>query len=161
MKQNKTKIKKVQLTREGLEELKAELSELKTIKLPLIIDRVAKARAHGDLSENAEYSSAKEDQSFVETRISEIEDVLERAEVVTQTKSQTIVGIGSTVKVQQKGKKKKKTFNIVGEFESDPAAGKISSASPLGLALMGKKKGDSAKFQAPGGEVEYKILDIS
>ncbi|MEN8252922.1 MAG: transcription elongation factor GreA [Patescibacteria group bacterium] len=160
MKQNKTQIKKVQLTREGLEELQAELTELKTVKLPHIIDRVAKARAHGDLSENAEYSSAKEDQSFVETRISEIEDVLERAEIVAQTKSQTNVGIGSTVTVQQKGKSKKKTFNIVGEFESDPMSGKISSASPLGKTLIGKKKGETAKFEAPGGEVEYKVLDI-
>lgn len=160
MKQDDTQIKKVQLTKEGLEELQAELEELKTVKLPKIIERVATARAHGDLSENAEYTSAKEDQSFVETRISEIEDVLERAEVVSQTKSHTVVGIGSTVNVEQIGKKNKKTFEIVGEFESDPASGKISSASPLGKALISKKKGEIAKFETPGGVVEYKILEI-
>jgi transcription elongation factor GreA len=161
MNQTKTQIKKVQLTREGLEELQAELNELKNVKLPKIIDRVAKARAHGDLSENAEYSSAKEDQSFVETRISEIEDVLERSEIVAQTTSQTIVGIGSSVTVSQKGKNSQKTFHIVGEFESDPLSGKISSASPLGTALLGKKKGDLVKFEAPGGVVEYEILEVS
>jgi len=152
--------KTIQVTQEGLAELQAELEELKTIKLPKVIERVAVARAHGDLSENAEYSAAKEEQQFVETRISEIEDILDRAEVVKHTTSQTKIGIGSLVTTQAKGKKNHKTFEIVGEFESDPMGGKISAASPLGKALMGKKKGDVAKFAAPGGMVEYEVLEI-
>jgi transcription elongation factor GreA len=156
-----TTIKKVQLTADGLEELKAELEELRTTKLPQVIDRVAAARAHGDLSENAEYSDAKEEQSFTETRISEIEDILERAEVVQQTSSHTQVGIGSIVKIHlEKNPKKSMTYHIVGEFESSPTDGKISSASPLGKALLGKKKGDKAMVAAPAGEVTYIVDEI-
>ncbi len=150
----------VQLTKEGLEELQAELSELKDKKLPLVIERVATARAHGDLKENAEYHAAKEEQQFVETRISEIEDVLDRVQVVKATKSHNKIGIGSNVKIQQKGKKKHREIQIVGEFESDPMEGKISASSPLGKAVLNKKKGDTVKFEAPGGEVSYEILEI-
>lgn len=156
-----TKVKQIQLTKEGLEELKAELQELKEVKLPNVIKRVAAARSHGDLSENAEYTDSKEEQQFVETRISEIEDILERAVVVKQTKSQTKIGVGSTVIASIKGKAKKHfTFHIVGEFEANPTEGKISSVSPLGAALMGKKKGDEIKVAAPAGEIIYIIQDI-
>ncbi len=156
-----TNNKQIQVTKEGLEELKAELQELKEVKLPSVIKRVAAARAHGDLSENAEYHDSKEEQQFVETRISEIEDVIERAVVVKQTKSQTKVGVGSTVTVTIKGKSgKQKMFHIVGEFEADPMEGKISSVSPIGKALMGKKKGDEVAVEIPAGTVTYVVEEI-
>lgn len=153
--------KPIQLTAEGLEELKSELQKLKEVDLPEIINRVAVARNHGDLSENSEYHSAKEDQQLIETRISEIEDILERATVIKTTKNTDKVGVGSTVECNIKGNAKKTfTFHIVGEYEAVPAEGKISSVSPLGKALMGKKKGEQAKVQAPAGEVVYEIINI-
>lgn len=152
-------VKKIQLTKEGLEELQAELRELKEVKLPSVVERVAAARAHGDLSENAEYHDAKEEQNFVETRISEIEDVLDRAEVVKQTKSSTKIGVGSIVKAHlEKNAKKSFEFHIVGEYESNPGEGKISAVSPLGKSLMNKKVGDKAMVNAPAGEINY-IID--
>lgn len=152
---------KVQLTQEGLEELKEELAQLKDEKLPQIIDRVATARDQGDLSENADYHSAKEEQNFVETRISEIEDILAHATVVKSTTSNTQVGIGSRVEVYIEGKASKTfTYEIVGEFEADPEEGKVSAVSPLGKALMSKKKGDKCSVTAPAGEVVYVIKNI-
>lgn len=152
---------KIQLTLEGLEELKAELKELKEVKLPKVIARVASAREQGDLSENADYHSAKEEQNFVETRISEIEDVISRAEVVKDGKDKSTISIGSRVELSMKGKTGKTfTYEIVGEFEADPEEGKISSVSPLGKALLGKKKGESASVTAPAGEVVYQIEKV-
>lgn len=150
----------IELTKEGLDELQAELAELKEQKLVAVIKRVAKAREYGDLSENAEYHSAKEEQEFIETRIEEIETIISRSVVVQNTKSKNTVGIGSTVVVSKKGSKEKKELKIVGEFEADPILGKISVGSPLGEALVGKKKGDTAVFQAPAGEIEYTIIEI-
>jgi len=156
------KIKKIQLTKSGLEELKAELKELTEVKRPATIERVAIARAHGDLKENAEYHSAKEDQGFVDNRISQIQDVLDNSEIVAQTKNHNKVGIGSKVLVISKAKSSKtKTFHIVGEFESDPYEGKISSASPIGAALLGRKVGDDVKVKIPVGEIVYTIKEIS
>jgi transcription elongation factor GreA len=153
--------KVIQLTQEGLEELKQELAELTEVRLPAVIDRVAKAREYGDLSENAEYHSAKEDQTLVETRIDEIQDILTHAQIVKHTTSSSKIGMGSTVVVSIIGKKsKKQTITIVGETEANPVEGKISSVSPLGTALMNKKKGDKVKVSAPAGEVEYTIEDI-
>lgn len=153
---------KIQLTLEGLEELKSELKELKEVKLPKVIARVSSAREQGDLSENADYHSAKEEQNFVETRISEIEDIVSRAEVVKDGKDKSRVSIGSRVEVSLKGKSSKTfTYEIVGEFEADPEEGKVSSVSPLGKALLGKKKGESASVKAPAGEVIYQIEEIN
>ncbi|MFZ5437725.1 MAG: transcription elongation factor GreA [Patescibacteria group bacterium] len=152
---------KIQLTLEGLEELKAELKELKEVKLPKVIARVASAREQGDLSENADYHSAKEEQNFVETRISEIEDIISRAEVVKDGKDKSKISIGSKVELSMKGKVGKTfTYEIVGEFEADPEEGKISSVSPLGKALLGKKKGESVSVTAPAGEVVYQIEKV-
>ena len=152
---------KAQLTREGLEELKDELKQLKEEKLPKIIDRVSNAREQGDLSENADYHSAKEEQSFVESRISEIEDILANSTIVSNTKSHTTIGIGSKIEVYIKGKSSQTfTFEIVGEFEADPEENKVSSVSPLGRSLLGKKKGDEAVVPAPAGEVTYVVKDI-
>jgi len=149
----------IELTKEGMAELQQEVDELVNVKLPSVIDRVAQAREHGDLSENSEYQNAKDDQAITEARISEIKDILDRAVIVKQTTSHTQIGIGSSVVTHIKGKAAKKmTFHIVGEFEADPEEGKISSVSPLGKALMNKKKGDEVKVQAPVGEIVY-IVD--
>lgn len=151
----------VQLTSEGLEELQLELKDLIEVRLPAVIDRVAKAREYGDLSENAEYTSAKEDQTLLEARIEEIEAILANAQVVQQTRSTTKVGMGSQVTVNIVGKKGKKvTMTVVGEFEAEPGENKISSVSPLGKALMGTKKGDKVKVTAPAGEIEYEVVEI-
>lgn len=151
----------IELTKEGLEELKQELNELETIKLPAIIDRVAKAREHGDLSENSEYQSARDDQGIVEARIAEVEEVIAKAKVVKSTHNKLKVGVGSTVVLYLENKPKKEfTYTVVGEFEADPSEGKISSVSPLGQALSGKKKSDKVKVIAPAGEICYIIKEI-
>lgn len=158
---DKAQLKPVEITQEGLEDLKTELEELQDVKLPKIIERVALAREQGDLSENADYHSAKDEQSFVENRISEIEDVISRAKVVKKTTSTTKVGMGSKVQVVIRGNEKKEfTFEIVSEYDSDPGEGKISLTAPLGNALMGKKKGDNVVVEAPAGKITYIIKDI-
>lgn len=158
--QDTPQVKSVQLTAEGLEELQQELKELIEIKLPAVIDRVAIAREYGDLSENAEYANAKEDQILLEARIDEVERILANAEVVRQTRSSTKVGMGSDVTIVQVGRKTKKVVSVVGEFQSEPSENKVSSVSPLGAALMGKKKGDRVKVAAPAGEIEFEIVEI-
>ncbi len=150
----------IELTQEGFDELKLELEDLRTVKLPAVIERVARAREHGDLSENAEYHSARDDQQLLEARIEEIETILAKAVVVKQTSNHNKVGMGSTVTLQKTGQKSKMTITIVGEFEADPAENKVSGASPLGKAVMNKKKGDKVVVHAPVGDSEYTILDI-
>lgn len=152
--------KQIELTKEGLEELTRELQELKEKKLPQVIDRVAKAREYGDLSENSEYHSARDEQQLIEARIEEVEYNLANAKIVKATKSHDKVGIGSVVTLVQDGKKGDFEVTIVGEFESTPGQSKISSVSPMGKALMGKKKGDSATVKAPAGEMVYTIKSI-
>ncbi len=154
-------MKQAELTQEGLNDLKAELTELTSIKLPAVIERVAKAREYGDLSENAEYHSARDEQQLVQTRIDEIQGIVATAKVIKATKSHTSVGMGSVVTLQTvSGKKMTMVVTIVGEFEAEPGDRKISSVSPLGKAIMGKKKDDICKVTAPGGEVEYQIIEI-
>jgi len=159
---NDDQVKKtVKLTQTGLAELKTELGELLQVKLPSIIDRVATARAHGDLKENAEYHAAKEEQQLTQTRIDQIQDILARVQVVKQTTSHTKVGIGSKVTVRRNDKKtKEKIFQIMGEFEAKPIEGKISSSSPMGLALMGKGPGDTVVVESPAGKVKWIIKSI-
>lgn len=154
--------KTVKLTQAGLDELQAELRELLDVKLPAAVERVAKAREYGDLAENSEYHSARDDQALLEARITEIEEVLKNAEVVQHTKSHSVIGIGSQVVVcMVSGKKSKKmSLRIVGEFEADPSEGKISAVSPLGKSLMGKKVGDMVTVKAPAGEVKYEITEV-
>lgn len=147
------------LTQKGVDDLKAELEELKTVKLPAVIDRVAKAREYGDLSENSEYHSARDEQQLIETRIDEIVEILAKAKTVKNTTGHSKVGMGSKVELKQ-GKSKAFTVTIVGEFEAEPGEPTISSVSPLGKALMGKKKGDTVQVKAPAGEVEYTIVSI-
>ncbi len=158
---NQAKIQdQIELTAEGLKELREELSQLENEKLPKVLKRIAVAREMGDLSENSEYHSARDEKTLIEARISQINDVLKRAKVVQKSRSVGSIGMGNTVTVKKKGDSKKRTFIIAGEFEADPTNGKISIASPVGKSLLGKKKGDIIKVKVPAGLVEYKVLEI-
>ena len=149
---------KIQFTVAGLAEIQAELAELKNTKLPATIDRVSRARDFGDLSENAEYHAAKEELAFIEGRIEELESIVAKAEVVKVSSSGS-VGLGCKGTVEQGGKDH--TYEIVGEWEADPIKKKISHTSPLGQALLGKKKGENISFATPSGIAHYKILNVS
>ncbi|HCC84428.1 MAG TPA: transcription elongation factor GreA [Candidatus Pacebacteria bacterium] len=151
----------IQLTQVGVDELRQELDELIKVRMPKIIERVANAREQGDLSENADYHSARDEQAITQARINEIEIILMRSVVVSNKKGISTVGMGSTVTIKLMTKTAKKiTMTLVGEFEADPEAGKISVVSPMGKAMMGKKKGDQISVKAPAGEVAYEILEI-
>lgn len=149
---------KVHLTQEGFNELQAEVNDLKS-KLPQAVDRVAKAREHGDLSENSEYHAAREDLSFIQGRIEELEEVLGHATII-KTPSSDAVSLGSQVTVLTNDNKEI-TFTIVGEYEADPHKKKISHDSPLGKALFGKKVTEHVEYEAPVGKIIYKIKKIS
>ncbi len=149
---------KIQFTPDGLKALQLELDELKNVKRQDAIDRVARAREFGDLSENSEYHAAREDLSFIEGRIDELEEMLKNAEVVGKSNSKGKVDIGCKVTVSAGGKEH--TYEVVGEWEADPTQKKISHTSPLGQALMGKKPGESVEFEAPAGKVIYKVKKI-
>ena len=149
--------KNFQLTEAGLSELVAELEELKSRRSE-IADRIAEARDFGDLKENAEYDAARTDQTAVETRIAEIEDIMLNAEVITG--GHHSVRIGSTVNLERVTDKKPFEYTIVGSIEADPLDGKISDESPMGKALLGKKAGDMAVVETPKGAVEYRILSL-
>ncbi len=157
----KSNKKTIKLTKQGYHDLKQELEELVNKKLPAVIDRISEAREKGDLSENTEYQNAREDKEIIDAKISEIENVLEKAEVVNKTRSKDTIGVGSEVTVYPKGKSNNKmTFTIVGQFEGDAEQGRISSESPLGEALIGKKVGEEAKVEAPAGEIVYHIDQV-
>jgi len=145
-------------TKEGLEKLKQELHRLKTTERTNISKAIAEARDKGDLSENAEYHEARAQQAEVEERISKLEDILKNSTVVEDRHGEYVM-IGSTVTVEKKGGVKR-TFMIVGSAESDMNAGKISNRSPLGTAVLGKKKGDTFTFNSPSGKMEYKVLEV-
>lgn len=149
---------KIQFTRTGLDEIQVELNELKGKKLSDAIERVARARDFGDLSENAEYHAAKEELSFIEGRIEELENIIAKAEVVGGKGKKEAVDIGCKVTVTLNSKEH--TYEIVGEWEADPLKKKISHTSPLGQALYGKKTGEAVEFEAPAGKVVYKIKKI-
>ena len=150
---------RVQMTPLGYRALVDELKQLETSGLPEAIDRVAKAREFGDLSENAEYHSAKEDLAALEGRMEELRDIINRVNVVDIKKSgEEEVGIGSQVLVAINGSQHE--FSIVGEWEADPAAKKISHESPLGKALIGKKVGDIVEVEAPAGKVTYAVKAV-
>jgi len=151
-------MKKNQLTKEGFENLQKELKNLTETKKPQAVERLSKARAMGDLSENSEYTAAKEDLSFVEGRIQEVEEILKTAEVVTNHNGNHTVDVGVTVTVEADGKQDE--FHIVGEFEADPMNKKLSHTSPIGKALLGKKIGDLVEVAIPAGKIQYKILEI-
>lgn len=148
---------KIQLTKKGQEELKSELSGLRDVKRPKLVDRLSNARSQGDLSENSDYQSAKEELEFLDGRIDELENVLKNA-VIIESKSGSGVSVGTKVTVKVNGREV--VFNIVGEWEADPMNKKISHDSPLGLALLGKNKGDNVEVEAPAGKVLYEILAV-
>lgn len=151
-------LKKIPITKEGLDELKKELTSLQGAKLPTIIARVKSAREQGDLSENADYQSAREEQNFVEGRIDELVEIIKNAQIVSGSDKKT-VQIGSKIKVHLDGKDE--VFTLVGAPEANPAKKLISHESPLGLALLDKKIGDKVIVQAPIGELVYLIVEVS
>lgn len=154
--------KKIYLTKEGLEELKKEYEELTKAKRPDVLSRVSDARNLGDLSENAEYVAAREELSFIDGRIEELEELLKQASVInggSSSKSvRRVIKLGSTVTLDLKGKKE--LFTVVGEWEADPAEKKISHESPLGKALIGKQVGEKVEVEAPAGRILYSILEV-
>jgi transcription elongation factor GreA len=154
-------MEKIPMTREGYQALDVELRRLKTEERPSIIAAISEARDHGDLSENAEYHAAKERQSFVEGRIAELDDKLARAEVIDISRlSGNTVRFGATVTLIDEDTEQEAIYKIVGEDEADVKAGKVSIASPIARALMGKESGDSIEVVAPGGHRSYEIMKV-
>ena len=155
-------MEKEPITSQGLKKLKKELEELKNIKRPKIIEAIAEARGHGDLKENAEYHAAKEEQSKIEGRIIEINDLIARANVidVTQLEKKDNVIFGSTVDLLDLQNNKKKTYKIVGEDEADLTKNLIYFKSPIGKALIGKNKKDLISVTTPSGEKNFEIKEI-
>ncbi|MGQ4273177.1 transcription elongation factor GreA [Terrihabitans sp. B22-R8] len=154
-------MEKVPMTASGHEALETDLKKRTSEERPRIIAAIAEARSHGDLSENAEYHAAKEQQSLNEGRIAEIESILARAEIIDPTKLKgDTVTFGAKVKLIDEDTEEERTYQLVGEFEADVKAGRISITSPIARALVGKKIGDQVEVTAPGGAKSYEILDI-
>ena len=153
---------KVPMTIEGFTALEAELQRLKAIERPRIIAAISEARAHGDLSENAEYHAAKEQQGHNETKVADLEDKLSRADVIDISKlSGDSVKFGATVKLVDEDTEEEVTYKIVGEYEADVKKGKVSITSPIARALIGKKKGDVVEVTTPKGARAYEILKVA
>jgi transcription elongation factor GreA len=148
------------MTRQGFDRLQRELEHLKRTERPGIIKAIAEARAHGDLSENAEYHAAKERQGFIEGRIRELESKLGAAEVIEPPRDGDRITFGSTVRLRGADGKELR-YQIVGSDESDPATGRVSILSPLARTLIGKEVGDEVKVQAPGGAKTYEVLGVN
>ena len=147
------------LTKQGVEELKAELEELVGLRT-VLADRIKTAREFGDLGENMEYTAARQDQERNENRITEIEHILKNVQVITRPKGDSKVVLGSSVKLKSENGKAKE-FQVVGTVEADPLNGRISDESPIGRALMGKKEGDEVEIKTPAETAVYKIVNIS
>jgi transcription elongation factor GreA len=153
---------KLPMTSDGYNRLVDEIKRLKTIERPAIIRAIAEARTHGDLSENAEYHAARERQSFIEGRLMELEDKVARAEVIDTSKlSGSVVKFGATVTLADEETDEEQTFVIVGEDEADVKGGKLSVASPLARALIGKGKGDSVEVSTPRGNKSYEVVTVA
>ena len=150
--------KKFILTRQGLASLKSEYDELTKVKRTQITQRIQTAREFGDLAENSEYDAAKEEQSLLETRIAQLEDVLKRAQIIEPVKKADFVVIGSTIVVEIEGEKDE--FTIVGTIEADPSKKKISNESPVGTAMLGAKVGEVVEVVTSIIRAKYKILEI-
>jgi len=154
-------VQKLPITAEGLLKLEDELRHLKSEERPSIIRAIAEARAHGDLSENAEYHAARERQSFIEGRIGELESIIPSSEVIDVSKMNgELVRFGARVTIVDEESEKESTYRIVGQYEADMKAGSISISSPLAKALMGKKAGDSVEVPAPGGARAVEITSV-
>lgn len=152
---------KVPITNQGFIVLEAELKNLKSVKRPEIIQAISTAREHGDLSENAEYHAAKEQQSFIEGRIQELEAVISKAQIIDPTSmSGDTVKFGATVTVVDEDTDAEETYTIVGDYEANTEEGKISISAPVARALIGKSVGDSVVVRTPKGQRSYEILDV-
>jgi len=153
-------MEKIPMTAGGHAALEKELKQLKSVERPAIIRAIAEAREHGDLSENAEYHSAKEKQSFVEGRIKEIEGILSRAEVIDPAKLSGSIKFGATVTLVDEDTDEEKTYQIVGEHEASIENGLLNIKSPIARALIGKEEGDSVEVRTPGGDRAYEVIKV-
>ena len=152
---------KVPMTAEGHAAMLEEIKHLKTVERPRIIRLIEEARSHGDLSENAEYHAAKEQQGWIEARVAELEDKISRADIIDISKlSGETVKFGAKVTLVDEDSDEQAAYQIVGEFEADVKKGKISVSSPIARAIIGKKKGDSVEVATPGGGKSYEILKV-
>jgi transcription elongation factor GreA len=155
-------IEKVPMTAEGHSAMMDEIKHLKSVERPRIIKAIEEARSHGDLSENAEYHAAKEQQGWIEARVAELEDKISRAEVIDISKlSGETVTFGAKVTLIDEETEAKVAYQIVGEFEADVKKGKISVSSPIARAIIGKRKGDSVEVSTPGGGKSYEIARVA
>jgi transcription elongation factor GreA len=154
-------VDRVPITRKGLEKLRQELHTILTVERPKNIKALEEARSHGDLNENAEYHAAKEQQSLLSAKINELEMAISRSEVVEIGQEQTDrIVFGANVELKNRVNNRQVTYRLVGPYESDPDAGKISITSPLGKALIGKEEGDIVTIKTPGGVQEFEVLEI-
>ena len=149
------------MTKEGKQKLEQELEYLKTVKRKEVVERIKIARSFGDLSENSEYDSAKEEQAFVEGRITTLENMIRNAKIIEGESDTSSVSLGRTVTFTELPDGDEETYTIVGSAEADPFEGKISNDSPIAKSLLGKKVGDEVTVQTPGGEMFVKIVNIS
>lgn len=154
-------LKKVILTQEGLEQLEAELHNLKVVRRKDVASKIKEARGQGDLSENAEYDAAKEEQAEMESRILVIENMLRNAEMIDTDIHTDSVTIGSKIKLFDEEYQEEILYTLVGSAESDPFNGKISNESPIGMAILGHKVGDVVGVEAPDGTIKFKILELN
>lgn len=152
--------KKLYVTKDGLKKIESELEQLKTTKRREIAERISEAKELGDLSENAEYIEAKEEQGFVESRIMELEQMLKNTEIIKPKKQSSVVEVGSTL-IAKDSTGNKLTYTIVGSSEADPINKLISNESPLGSSFLGKSVGDIVNVVTPNGDQEFEILEIS
>jgi len=154
-------MEKIPMTAVGFSRLQDELKLLKSVERPAVIKAIAEAREHGDLSENAEYTAARERQGFIEGRVSELEDKISRAEVIDPTKlSGSLVKFGATITLADEDTDEESKYQIVGQDESDIKAGRLSISSPLARALIGKSVGDSVEVATPGGSKLYEVVAV-
>lgn len=149
------------LTSEGFLNLEEELNELKMVKRPQIIEAIKDARAQGDLSENADYDAARNDQAVLEARIKELEYMIDHAKIIEETKKPGKVGLGSTIKISYIDDDEEEEYKIVGSLEANPFENKISNESPIGKAVLNKKIGDIISVESPNGSYDIKILEVS
>ncbi|MBC7131483.1 MAG: transcription elongation factor GreA [Roseovarius sp.] len=154
-------MEKIPMTAGGHAALEKELKQLKSVERPAIIRAIAEAREHGDLSENAEYHSAKEKQSFIEGRIKEIEGILSLAEIIDPTRLSGPIKFGATVTLVDEDTGEEHTWQIVGEHEASIEAGLLNMKSPIARALIGKEEGDSVEVRTPGGERTYEVIKVA
>lgn len=148
------------ITPEGLQQIKDELQQLKTVRREEVSLKLETAIRQGDLKENADYHDAKEEQGFIEARIRQLEDSLRRAKLIVHQGPSNVVRIGSKVTVSEVGTEDEEIYSIVGAHEADPANGRISNESPIGSALLGSKKGQTVSVQTPAGRIDFQVLNI-